>query len=74
MRRLREHIHMIRWGDDQPMSCSIGVQPVTGIRNAEELYHAADELLYHAKELGRDQYAIGPAPDPDLAEGSEAVR
>lgn len=74
LRRLREHIHMIRWGDDQPMSCSIGVQPVTGIRNAEELYHAADELLYHAKELGRDQYAIGPAPDPDLAEGSEAVR
>lgn len=58
LQRFQERLHKIKWGDRQ-MSCSIGALPITAPRAADELYREADELLYRAKQLGRDQYVIG---------------
>ena len=62
LRRFQERLHGIRWGE-RAMSCSIGAQPAAPGRTAEDLYRAADDLLYLAKKHGKDQYVIGPAGD-----------
>lgn len=69
LRHFQERLHRIHW-DDWRMSCSIGVLPVPEVRPAEELYQEADQLLYTAKEQGRDRYIIGPYPE-DLQVGAE---
>ena len=52
-----DHIHRISWGE-QRLTCSIGAIPIRSASTPEELYQAADELLYRAKEQGRDRYVI----------------
>ena len=63
LRHLLERSHRTVW-EDQHLTCSIGAQAVTDPRPPEELYLAADRLLYAAKEKGRDQYVIGRDPVP----------
>ena len=58
LRHLMERIHNIRW-EGHRLSCSIGALPVARRQAVEELYRDADQLLYTAKEAGRDQYIIG---------------
>ncbi len=41
------------------VSCSIGAAQVEPGLNADELYLAADRLLYRAKAQGRDRFVIG---------------
>ncbi len=59
LQRLMESIQRIRM-DNRAISCSIGAQPITPDRTAEDLYRDADNLLYTAKNRGRNQYMIGP--------------
>lgn len=58
LQRFQARLSKISWGEHQ-LSCSIGVQPITGNETIETLYQAADKLLYTAKKGGRDQYVIG---------------
>ena len=41
------------------VSCSVGVLPVAQYRTMDEVYRAADRLLYQAKEQGRNRYIFG---------------
>ena len=40
------------------LSCSIGAVPIKAGKTADELYKEADEILYTAKQKGRDTYVI----------------
>ena len=60
LRHLLDRIHRITW-EDRHLTCSIGALPFQTVQAPEELYLAADRLLYEAKARGRDQYVIGPA-------------
>lgn len=51
-------IHRISWGE-QCLTCSIGGLPIRSASSPEELYRAADALLYRAKEQGRNRYVLG---------------
>ena len=60
-RQLNAAVHEI-WSSqltERPLSCSIGVAfaPVHG-KTYFELYHCADQALYLAKDLGKDQYTF----------------
>ena len=57
---LMNRFHEIDCGDWR-VSGSIGVAPAGECTSAEELYQQADQILYQAKERGRDQYVIGEA-------------
>lgn len=59
LRHFTEKIHGFTWGDGRPVSCSAGALPLTGPCAPEELYRDADQLLYAAKQNGRDQFLIG---------------
>ena len=60
LRRFQARLHTVQ-GCREPISCSIGAQPITADQTADELYRAADSLLYLAKGRGKNQYVIGPA-------------
>lgn len=64
LRHLFDRIHKITW-DDQHLTCSIGALPIRAGCTPEELYRDADQLLYAAKERGRDRYVIG-TENPDI--------
>ena len=53
-----EAVHRISWGE-QRLTCSIGGLPIRSASSPEELYRAADALLYRAKEQGRNRYVLG---------------
>ncbi len=59
-----ERLRKITWGDQQ-ISCSIGVQPVTALKNVDDLYRGADSLLYMAKKQGKNRYVVGPVEAVD---------
>ena len=61
-------IHAIPCGDLQ-VSCSIGIAPILAPISAEAYYQKADESLYQAKSLGRDQYVLGVLNDLSQAKG-----
>ncbi len=63
LQRLLSRLRKITCGEGQNLSCSIGVQPIRGGKTGEELYQAADHLLYLAKQYGRGRYVIGPAEE-----------
>ncbi len=63
-----DRVHRITW-ENQHLTCSIGALPVQPLRSPEDLYRDADQLLYVAKERGRDQYVIG---DVEMAESVSA--
>ncbi len=46
-------------GDEEKLTCSIGVIPVEKGDTIEELYQCADRLLYEAKKKGKDQFVLG---------------
>ena len=56
MQFIRE-VHEIEC-EGQMVSCSIGALPVTALESEEEIYQRADQVLYRAKEAGRDRYLI----------------
>ena len=58
LRHFLERIHKITW-EGRHLTCSIGALPVHPGCTPEELYRDADQLLYTAKEQGRDRYVIG---------------
>ena len=58
LRHFQDRGRRLRW-DDRHLSCSIGALALSRPRPPEELYLAADRLLYAAKARGRDQYVIG---------------
>ena len=58
LKHFQTRVHHITWGE-QHLTCSVGVVPIRADRSPEELYQAADRLLYEAKEQGRDRYVIG---------------
>jgi len=65
--RLRRSIatHAFRWDELRvPVTASVGVAslPEEGIRTARDLVHAADQALFEAKRLGRDQVAMYRPP------------
>ena len=65
-----QRVHKLRW-DGQHATCSVGVQPFLAPEPAQTLYQRADQLLYQAKELGRDRYVIGSPPPPAGGERAE---
>ena len=65
-----QRVHKLRW-DGQHATCSVGVQPFLAPEPAQTLYQRADQLLYQAKELGRDRYVIGSPPPPAGEERAE---
>ena len=60
LRHILDRIHRITW-EDRHLTCSVGALAFRAAQAPEELYLAADRLLYEAKEQGRDRYVIGPA-------------
>ena len=58
LRHFLDYVHKVHW-KERKMSCSIGALPVTEKCPVEDLYRDADELLYQAKDQGRNQYVIG---------------
>ena len=66
LRHFLDQIHKITW-EDRHLTCSIGVLPVLPGRTPEELYRDSDQLLYVAKEQGRDRYVIGPSSEKSPA-------
>ncbi len=65
LRHFLERTHRIELGG-QPLTCSVGALPVRLSCPPEELYREADQLLYTAKERGRNQYVIAPLkPEED---------
>ena len=69
LRHFLDRVRRIVWGD-RHLTCSVGALRITAAQPPEELYLAADKLLYAAKERGRDQYVIDAAP-PNQAETPE---
>ena len=70
LRHLLDRIHRTTW-EDRHLTCSIGALPFQTVQAPEELYLAADRLLYEAKARGRDQYVIGPAAPVKAVEVSK---
>ncbi len=58
LRHFQESVRKLAWGDWRA-SCSIGVLPIAAAKPVEELYRDADQLLYRAKDQGRDRYVMG---------------
>lgn len=58
LRLMQERLHSIRL-EGVRLSCSVGALPVAEPRAVEDIYRAADRLLYEAKQLGRDRFVIG---------------
>lgn len=46
-------------GPAPSLTCSIGVLMLTSPASIDELYQKADQLLYQAKQQGRNQYVLG---------------
>lgn len=63
----REQVCKISW-EEQSLTCSIGALLIQSAQTPEELYRDADQLLYAAKEQGRDRYVIGHAASTATAE------
>ena len=66
LRHFLEQIHKITW-EGRHLTCSIGALPVLPGCVPEELYRDADQLLYAAKEQGRDRYVIGTSSEKSPA-------
>ena len=58
LRHFLSRVRKIAW-EDRHLTCSVGALPIRSGYTPEELYHDADQLLYAAKEQGRDQFVIG---------------
>jgi diguanylate cyclase (GGDEF)-like protein len=57
-----------------PVRVSIGVaKRSAAMMEAEELYSAADDALYQAKQSGRDRVVVAPRNDPRAALEREAA-
>ena len=70
LRHFLERIHKVAW-EDRRLTCSVGALPIRGGCTPEELYRDADQLLYAAKERGRDRYVIGAGTPQAQASGRE---
>ncbi|WP_036801434.1 GGDEF domain-containing protein [Photobacterium marinum] len=55
---LRTVVESYQWGDDLPITCSIGVAELTGNESFESLLNRADSALYAAKHGGRNQVEV----------------
>ena len=67
LRHFLDHVRRTAW-EGRQLTCSVGALRAETPRPPEELYLAADKLLYAAKERGRSQYVIGAdAPAPSRA-------
>lgn len=69
IRHFLEQVRKIAW-DGRSLTCSVGVVPSRKNLTPEELYLAADRVLYAAKSRGRDCYEIGEPQDAPDAQGS----
>lgn len=58
MRHFLDRVRRVSW-ENQRLTCSVGVLPVSDSQSPEELYLETDRLLYTAKAQGRDRYVIG---------------
>lgn len=58
MNRFMDRVRQIA-GAENTISCSIGITPFYQVSSLQTLYENADQCLYKAKNLGRDQYYIG---------------
>lgn len=60
--RLRQAVHAIRREDVTRVTVSIGVATTQGrhVQRQEDLFEAADQALYQAKQKGRDQVVLAP--------------
>ncbi len=58
LRHLLNRVRKITW-DGWHLTCSVGALPVRTGCEPEDLYRAADQLMYAAKEKGRNRYVIG---------------
>ena len=55
-RRVREDLARVKLPDGRPLRCSIGVATLaTPPADVDELIHHADELMYRAKQRGKDR-------------------
>ena len=60
LRLLQERVHHIPLPGGR-VTCSVGAFPVPAPMPLEDVYKAADSLLYEAKQRGRDCFVIGGA-------------
>ena len=60
LRHFLDRVHRVAWGT-QHLCCSVGVLRILASTPLEDLYLEADQLLYAAKEKGRNQYVMGSA-------------
>lgn len=64
LRHFQDRVRRITW-EKRRATCSAGALPILRRDLPEEYYRDADQLLYLAKEQGRDRFVIG---DPDEEE------
>lgn len=61
LQTFQERIRALQW-EGIPLTCSIGAWPLFPGQRPDDIYQKADQMLYQAKEQGRDRYVIGSPP------------
>lgn len=58
LQAFQTRIRSVEWGETR-LTCSIGGWRAVPGQRIESLYQQADQMLYQAKEAGRDRYVLG---------------
>ena len=66
LRHFQDRVRRITW-EKRRATCSAGALPILSRDLPEEYYRDADQLLYLAKEQGRDRFVIGDPEEEETA-------